>query len=68
LWEGNDGLIADIKLFDHYRGKPVPPGKKSLAFRVKYQRGDRTLTDREVNELHGKLADLIYQRFGGILR
>ena len=68
LWEANDGLISEIKLFDLYQGKPVPSGKKSLAFRLKYQAGDRTLTDREVNQLHQKVTDLLIDRYAAILR
>ena len=68
LWEANNGLVAEIKLFDLYRGKPIPPGKKSLAFRLKYQQEDRTLTDREVSELHQKMIDLLAKRYGAILR
>jgi phenylalanyl-tRNA synthetase beta chain len=68
LWQANNGLIAEIKLFDLYRGKPIPPGKKSLAFRLKYQQEDRTLTDREVSELHQKMIDLLAQRYGAVLR
>lgn len=68
LGEANNGFIAEIKLFDLYRGKPVPAGKKSLAFRLKYRQEDRTLTDREVNEFHQKLTDLLVERFGGVLR
>ena len=68
LWQANAGLIADIKIFDLYRGKPIPPGKKSLAFRLKYQREDRTLTDAEVNESHEKIIELVGTRHGAILR
>jgi len=68
LWQANNGLIAEIKLFDLYRGKSIPPGKKSLAFRLKYQQEDRTLTDGEVSELHKKMIDLLAQRYGAILR
>ncbi len=68
LWEADNGLIAEIKLFDLYQGKPIPPGKKSLAFRLKYQAGDRTLTDREVNQLHQKVTDFLIDRCGGMLR
>jgi phenylalanyl-tRNA synthetase beta chain len=68
LWEVNNGLIAEIKLFDLYRGKPVPPGKKSLAFRIKYQQEDRTLMDREVDELHQRMIELLAKRYGAILR
>lgn len=68
LLQANAGLIADIKIFDLYRGKPIPPGKKSLAFRLKYQREDRTLTDAEVNEFHEKIIELVVNRHGAILR
>jgi phenylalanyl-tRNA synthetase beta chain len=68
LWKANDGLIKDIRLFDLYQGNPVPPGKKSLAFRLIYQRDDRTLTDQEVNEFHQKLVRILVQQYGGVLR
>jgi phenylalanyl-tRNA synthetase beta chain len=42
-------LVADIELFDLYRGKGVEPGKKSLAFRVLLQDTQKTLTDAEID-------------------
>ena len=68
LWQANVGLIAEIKIFDLYRGKPIPPGAKSLAFRIKYRRDDRTLTDAEVNEFHQKMIELLANRYGAVLR
>jgi phenylalanyl-tRNA synthetase beta chain len=49
-------FIETFKLFDVYTGKPIPKGKKSLAFSLRYRAGDRTLTDEEVNKIH---ADII---------
>jgi phenylalanyl-tRNA synthetase beta chain len=68
LWEANSGLIAEINIFDLYRGRPIPSGAKSLAFRIKYQREDRTLTDAEVNEFHQKMVDRLANRYGAVLR
>lgn len=68
LWQANTGLIAEVSIFDLYRGKPIPPKKKSLAFRLKYRREDRTLTDAEVNELHQKIIELLANRYGAVLR
>lgn len=48
-------LIESVHLFDVYTGKPIPPGKKSIAFSIRYRAGDRTLTDSEVNQLHSKI-------------
>ncbi len=68
LWKANEGWIKEIRLFDLYQGNPVPAGKKSLAFRLVYQKEDRTLTDREVNEFHQKLVELLAREYQGALR
>jgi phenylalanyl-tRNA synthetase beta chain len=62
------GLIEEISLFDFYKGKNIPPGKKSLAFTVRYRAKERTLTDPEIEELHGKLVEYIARKTGGIVR
>jgi phenylalanyl-tRNA synthetase beta chain len=54
-WSQGPQLIEDIHLFDQYTGPPIPPGKKSLAYSLSYRAADRTLTDAEVNDIHGQL-------------
>lgn len=53
-------LVADVEIFDVYRGKGIDEGRRSLAFRITYQVSNRTLTDKEVDEakqaLEGRLA------------
>ena len=61
-------LIEDISLFDFYKGKNIPEGKKSLAFTVRYRAKDRTLTDSEIEELHGRLTAYITAKTGGTVR
>jgi phenylalanyl-tRNA synthetase beta chain len=68
LRKEGQGWIKEIRLFDLYRGNPVPSGRKSLAFRLVYQKEDRTLTDREVNEFHQKLVGLLAREYKGALR
>ena len=41
-------LVTGIHLFDVYTGQPVPEGKKSVAFALRFRAADRTLTDAEV--------------------
>lgn len=41
-------LAVGLDLFDVYRGKGVPEGSRSLAYRLRLQAADRTLTDDEV--------------------
>ncbi len=55
-------LIDRVELFDVYRGKSLGPGKKSLAFNVYYRRHDRTLTEKEANEVHERIAEEIRKK------
>ena len=61
-------LVEAIKLFDIYRGNGVPKGKKSLAFLVLMQDTQKTLTDREADEVVTKLLDIIARQHGAALR
>lgn len=62
------GLIEEVSVFDCYKGKNIPEGKKSLAFAVRYRAKDRTLTDSEIEELHTRLVAFIVERTGGTVR
>ena len=61
-------LVADVGLFDVYTGPPVPPGKRSLAYRLLFQAPDRTLTDEEVEAARAELVDRLHISLGAILR
>lgn len=65
---GGDELVWSVRLFDVYRGAPVPAGSRSLAFTVRLQAGDRTLTDAEVAEVRGRLIGLVESAHGATLR
>ena len=41
-------MLADVRLFDVYRGRPLADDQKSLAYRLTFQ-ADRTLTEAEVD-------------------
>ena len=41
-------LLVSIGLFDVFRGGTVPEGSRSLAYRLRLQASDRTLTDEDV--------------------
>lgn len=66
--EEGDPLLWELSLFDLYQGKQVPSGKKSLAFRLKYSAGDRTLTEEEIQAAHQKILDRLQKQFGATLR
>ena len=61
-------LLADVTLFDVYRGEPIPAGKKSLAYSLTYRHAERTLTDKEVAKIHSRIASQLRKEIGAELR
>ncbi len=61
-------LVEDARVFDSYAGKPLPEGQKNLAYALRYRSPERTLTDAEVSEAHGKIVAEVTRRLGGALR
>jgi phenylalanyl-tRNA synthetase beta chain len=59
--------VAEVVLFDVYRGKGVEQGKKSLAFRVLLQDTHKTLTDSEIEPSITQLVAVL-QKHGAQLR
>jgi phenylalanyl-tRNA synthetase beta chain len=60
--------IVSLTIFDMFKGKDIPEGMRSLAFRVAYRSEERTLTDEEVSQLHEQIRGLLEQRFAAQLR
>ena len=61
-------LVAQVSIFDVYAGGPVPPGKKSLAYKIAFQSPTHTLTDEEVNGVQQQILDKLSQELGATLR
>jgi phenylalanyl-tRNA synthetase beta chain len=61
-------LIADVTLFDVYRGAGVPAGKKSLAIEVLVQPREKTLTEAEIEAVSAKIVAAAAKAVGGVLR
>jgi phenylalanyl-tRNA synthetase beta chain len=62
-------LLRDAQVFDVYRDpERVGEGRVSLALRLVYQAGDRTLTDEEVAERRAEIAEAIERELEGRIR
>lgn len=60
-------LIADVRVFDVYRGKGVDDGFKSVALEVVIQPREATLTEAEIEALTAKVVGAV-EKQGGKLR
>ncbi len=56
-------LIEAITFLDAYEGKNIPPGRRSLSFRITYRSPEETLEDERVNAIHKEVADYLLAAF-----
>jgi phenylalanyl-tRNA synthetase beta chain len=61
-------VLEKVVLFDYYKGKNLPPAKKSLGFRLHFRAPDRTLTDKEVDTFVKRITEEILMKFNASLR
>ncbi len=60
-------LLRDVKLFDVYEGKNLPEGKKSYAVSMKLQDDEKTLNDKQIDAVMGKIVKAV-EKLGAQLR
>lgn len=65
---GADELVWSVRLFDVYRGESIGENARSLAFGIRLQSGQRTLTDGEVAEVRERLIATANEAHGATLR
>ncbi|MER3481333.1 MAG: phenylalanine--tRNA ligase subunit beta [Meiothermus sp.] len=51
--------LERLQIFDVYRGAPLEPGQKSLAFHLTFRHPERTLTDAETDGFMGQVIGAI---------
>ena len=63
-----NGLLAEVRVFDEYRGPQVEAGKKSVAVRVVLQSREATLTDAQAETQVGAILSALEQTCGAKIR
>ncbi|MFN8053206.1 MAG: phenylalanine--tRNA ligase subunit beta [Acidimicrobiales bacterium] len=61
-------LVTSVELFDVYRGASVGEGRRSLAYRLRIQATDHTLTDVELAEVRSSVVGAAADTHGATLR
>ncbi|MBQ4110813.1 MAG: phenylalanine--tRNA ligase subunit beta [Clostridia bacterium] len=61
-------ILEEVNLFDIYKGKQIPEGKKSVAYALSFRASDRTLTDEEVSASMNKILKNLQSDFNAELR
>lgn len=66
--EAGGPLVARVELFDVFRSEQLGEGRRSLAYRIRVQPEERTLTDAEVGELRAAAVAAVERTHGATLR
>ncbi|HBE17428.1 MAG TPA: phenylalanine--tRNA ligase subunit beta [Cyanobacteria bacterium UBA11367] len=66
--QAGGALLESVQVFDEYQGESVPQGQRSLAFRLVYRAGDRSLTAEEVESVQQNIRQSLLEKFGVTLR
>jgi len=61
-------LIKDVKVFDVYQGENITPGKKSIAFNVTLQPKEKTLSEKDIDQISKKIISTVQEATGATLR
>jgi len=61
-------LLVRCELFDVFRGAPVADGRRSLAFRLRLQAVDHTLTDDEITTCRSRVIAAVESQLSATLR
>lgn len=61
-------LLKRVSLFDFFKGKGIPEGKKSYGVSFYMQNTEKTLTDKEIDKIMGKFSHRLTKELGAELR
>lgn len=61
-------LVKAVRLFDIYEGKNIPEGKKSYAINIILQDSEKTLTDKETDNVTAVIRNALIQQLGATIR
>src|SRR5690606_40714089 len=67
-WDTEQKLLKGVNLFDVYTGDSLPEGKKSYAVSFTFSDPKKTLTDKQVDKIMGKLLARFQKELGAELR
>ena len=61
-------VLKNVQLFDVYEGNKLPKGKKSYGVSFYFQDPKKTMTDKYIDKIMGKLQNQFEKEFGAQLR
>ena len=66
--EINDTNIQKVTTFDVYEGENIPKDKKSVAISVTLQATDKTLSEKDLDQISKKIIEVVKETTGATIR
>ena len=66
--EIDEKLIRNVTTFDVYEGENIPKDKKSVAINVTLQALDKTLTERDLDQISKNIIKVVSEKTGATIR
>ena len=60
--------IKKVTIFDVYDGENIPQEKKSVAINVTIQALDKTLTEKDLDQISQKIIETVKDKTGAVIR
>ena len=61
-------IIKKVTTFDIFEGQNIPEGKKSIAINVLMQAADKTLTEKDLDQVSEKIISTVKEKTGATIR
>ena len=66
--EIDKSIIQDVKTFDIYEGEKIPKDKKSVAINVILQSANKTLNEKDLDQISKRIIDIVKVKTGATIR
>ena len=64
----DESIIKKVITFDVFEGQNIPEGKKSIAVNVVMQAAEKTLTEKDLDQVSEKIINTIKEKTGATIR
>lgn len=68
LYSNGTEILSEIKLLDEYRGNSIPDQQTSLCLQLTFQSNNKTLENKEIENIISKLQLILINKFNAIIR
>ncbi len=66
--EIDSSIIRNVTTFDVYEGENIPKDKKSVAINVTLQADDKTLSEKDLDQISKKIIEVVKEKTGASIR